>query len=59
MDPADVARRAGNSIEVLLRIYAKFIAGRDEVNNKKIDKVLKGVTYGDLGPEYEADQEVA
>lgn len=47
VDPADVARRAGNSIEVLLRIYAKFIAGRDEINNRKIDQILSGITYGD------------
>jgi integrase len=46
VDPADVARRAGNSIEVLLRIYAKFITGRDEINNRKIDQVLTGISYG-------------
>lgn len=49
VDPADVARRAGNSIEVLLRVYAKFIVGRDEINNKKIDLVLGGIAYGDVG----------
>lgn len=42
-----MARRAGNCIEVLLRVYAKFIAGRDEVNNRKIDRFLEGVTYFD------------
>ena len=47
VDPADVARRAGNSIGVLLRVYAKLIAGRDEINNRKIDRVLEGVTYFD------------
>jgi len=42
-----VARRAGNSIGVLLRVYAKLIAGRDEINNRKIDRVLEGATYFD------------
>jgi integrase len=50
VDPADVARRAGNSIEVLLRIYAKFITGRDEINNRKIDQILTGVSYGKAEP---------
>jgi hypothetical protein len=49
VDPADVARRAGNSIEVLLRIYAKFITGRDEINNGKIDQILGGISYDSVG----------
>lgn len=50
VDPADIARRAGNSIEVLLRIYAKFIVGMDEINNKKIDRMLDGISYGNTSP---------
>lgn len=58
VDPADVARRAGNSIEVLLRIYAKFIVGKDEINNKKIDEMLGGIRYGDTAlPGEEPPQE--
>jgi len=48
MDPADIAERAGNSVEVLLRIYAKFVLGREETNNKKVDSVLSVVSDGDI-----------
>ena len=40
MDPTDIAERAGNSPEVLLRIYAKTVHGREEHNNKLIEKML-------------------
>lgn len=37
VDPAEVAERAGNSVEVLLGRYAKCLAGRQEVVKSKID----------------------
>lgn len=42
MDPAEVARRAGNSVEVLMSRYAKCMDGREESNNRKIEKMLSG-----------------
>jgi hypothetical protein len=45
MDSADIAKRADSSIEVLLRIYAKSIAGQDEVNNRKVGALLGGISF--------------
>jgi integrase len=36
----EVAERAGHSVEVLLRVYAKCIDGGDEIVNRRIDAVL-------------------
>lgn len=41
VDPTEVAERAGNSIEVLLRRYAKCIDGRQEIANRKIEELLR------------------
>ncbi|WP_439676598.1 hypothetical protein [Embleya sp. MST-111070] len=41
MDPAEVARRAGNSVEVLMSRYVKCLDGRDEINNAKVDELLR------------------
>ncbi|MFI6981516.1 tyrosine-type recombinase/integrase [Embleya sp. NPDC050154] len=41
MDPAEVARRAGNSVEVLMSRYVKCLDGRDEINNGKVDALLR------------------
>jgi integrase len=41
VDPTDVAERAGNSVEVLLKRYAKCLDGRQERNNRLIELVLK------------------
>ncbi|MBO0654048.1 hypothetical protein J1792_15080 [Streptomyces triculaminicus] len=38
--PAEVARRAGHSIAVLFRFYAKVIHGSQQHFNEKIDKAL-------------------
>ncbi|HUC60301.1 MAG TPA: site-specific integrase, partial [Streptosporangiaceae bacterium] len=38
--PADVARRAGNSVEVLLRRYAGCLDNQDELINRRIERVL-------------------
>ncbi|MPZ61242.1 MAG: tyrosine-type recombinase/integrase [Propionibacteriales bacterium] len=40
VDPTDVAERAGNSVEVLLRRYAKCIDGRQDRNNRLIEQAL-------------------
>jgi len=39
-DPAQVAEWAGHSVNVLLRVYVRCIAGRDEIAKKRIDRAL-------------------
>lgn len=41
---AEVARRAGNSPEVIHRVYEGCIDGGEELNNKKIEKAMGWVT---------------
>ncbi|MCE4945306.1 integrase [Streptomyces albulus] len=41
MDPAECARRAGQSIEVLFRHYAKFLDGVQEQANRLIEQSMK------------------
>ncbi|MFI5980519.1 tyrosine-type recombinase/integrase [Streptomyces sp. NPDC051555] len=41
VDPAECARRAGQSIEVLFRHYAKFLAGVQEHSNLLIEQSMK------------------
>ena len=41
VDPTQVAEWAGNSVEVLLRVYAKCIHGREQVNRKIIEDALR------------------
>jgi integrase len=36
-----VAERAGHSVEVLLRVYAKCIDGGDKIANTRIDAALR------------------
>jgi hypothetical protein len=36
----EVAERAGHSVEVLLRVYAKCIDGGEEIANQRIDEAL-------------------
>ncbi|WP_394813092.1 site-specific integrase [Streptomyces boetiae] len=40
VDPQTVARRAGHSVMVLFRVYAKFIADSDEAANARISARL-------------------
>ncbi|WP_345698024.1 hypothetical protein [Kitasatospora terrestris] len=42
VDKAEVARRAGHSIAVLLRFYAKVISDREEHSNALIERFLNG-----------------
>jgi integrase len=39
-DPAQVAEWAGHSVNVLLRVYVRCIAGRDEIAKKRIERAL-------------------
>lgn len=39
-DPAEVAQRAGNSVEVLLSRYAKCLCDRQSINNQRIEGLL-------------------
>lgn len=39
--PQEVAQRAGHSVEVLLRVYAKCLDGGEAVANKRIEAALK------------------
>jgi integrase len=41
VEPTQVAEWAGNSVQVLLRVYAKCIAGRDEVNRRRIEEAFR------------------
>ena len=41
VDPTQVAEWAGNSVDVLLRVYAKCITGRDELNRQRIEEALR------------------
>jgi len=41
VEPAQVAEWAGNSVQVLLRVYAKCIAGRDEINRRRIEEAFR------------------
>jgi integrase len=40
VDPTQVAAWAGHSVQVLLQVYAKCIAGRDEVAKRRIEVAL-------------------
>ncbi len=43
MPATQVAEWAGHSVEVLLRIYAKYIAGQDEAAKRRISDALRGI----------------
>nr|WSX76740.1 site-specific integrase [Streptomyces sp. NBC_00899] len=49
-DPAEVAQRAGNSVEVLLTRYAKCLYDRQSLTNQRIEHLLSAYeTDGDPG----------
>ncbi|MCX4905411.1 hypothetical protein [Streptomyces sp. NBC_00878] len=39
-DPAEVAQRAGDSVEVLLSRYAKCLYDRQPINNQRVEGLL-------------------
>ncbi|WP_199747844.1 integrase [Actinomadura sp. WAC 06369] len=41
VSPADVAKRAGNSVEVLLKRYAGCLDGQDDNINRRIERDLE------------------
>ena len=44
--PAEqVADWAGNSVEVLLRTYAKCLVGQDEISKRRISEMLRRETW--------------
>lgn len=49
-DPAEVAQRAGNSVEVLLTRYAKCLYDRQSLTNQRIESLLSAY---DLTSEYQ------
>jgi integrase len=40
ISPTEIAKRAGHSVEVLLRVYAKCVYGQEEITNKRIEEIL-------------------
>ncbi|CAM3696703.1 site-specific integrase [Nocardiopsis rhodophaea] len=42
VSPTKVAERAGHSVDVLLRVYAKCLDGDDKIANRRIDRLLNG-----------------
>ena len=40
VDATDVAERAGNTAEVIHRVYGHRTASRDHINNRKVDAFL-------------------
>ncbi|WP_425336652.1 hypothetical protein [Streptomyces profundus] len=41
MDPAECARRAGHSLAVLFRVYAKVLTRSEERSNRPIDTAMR------------------
>ncbi|MCS7484394.1 tyrosine recombinase XerC [Umezawaea endophytica] len=40
VSPAEVAERAGHTVDVLLKVYARVLDGQRETSNKRIDELL-------------------
>ena len=41
VDPTEVARRAGHSVAVLYRFYAKVLDGKRDQANERIERALR------------------
>jgi integrase len=52
VSPTEIAKRAGHSVEVLLRVYAKCVHGQEEIANQRIEEILSA---GTPAPEPAAD----
>lgn len=50
VDPAEVAYRAGHSVAVLYRVYAKLLRRNKEASNRLIDQALSGSGSRSDGP---------
>jgi integrase len=57
--PTQVAKWAGHSVDVLLRIYAKCIDGQDETAKRRIAEALGDDTTGSPQPDPETDDRQA
>jgi integrase len=44
VDPVEVARRAGHSVAVLYRFYAKVLDGKRDQANEQIERALRDAT---------------
>jgi integrase len=44
VSPTEIAQRAGHSVEVLLRVYAKCVHGQEEIANQRIEEILSAAT---------------
>lgn len=40
VSPTEIAKRAGHSVEVLLRVYANCVVGQDKIANRRIEEIL-------------------
>jgi integrase len=40
VSPTEIAKRAGHSVEVLLRVYATCVDGQEEITNRRIEEIL-------------------
>jgi integrase len=40
VSPTEIAKRAGHSVEVLLRVYAKCVHGQEDIANQRIEETL-------------------
>jgi hypothetical protein len=47
VSPTEIAKRAGHSVEVLLRVYAKCVSGQEEIANHRIEEILGGSDHND------------
>ncbi|MGX1671047.1 integrase [Streptomyces sp. NPDC055400] len=52
MDPAECARRAGQSIEAFWRLYTKFLDGAREQANRLIEQLMEEWDRVGLGYEW-------
>jgi integrase len=46
VSPTEIAKRAGHSVEVLLRVYAKCVHGQEEIASKRIEEILNPAMPG-------------
>lgn len=49
VSPTEIAKRAGHSVEVLLRVYAKCVSGQEEIANRRIEEILGADSHASDG----------
>lgn len=55
--PTEVAERAGHTVDVLLKVYAKVLDGQRDTSNKKITELLGGNDADDVDQEDDGETE--